>query len=94
MVIDHHCKQLKKLQCEQMILCTMMMQVTLGMTRAPPKCMETEMKDSEIMFSDSDVENEFDGDDGDNELSEIIDTLADEIIETLAEETVNKYYVL
>ena len=36
MVINHHCKQLKKLQRKQMILCTIMMQVTLGMTRAPP----------------------------------------------------------
>ena len=90
-VIDHHCKQLKKLQCEQMILCTMMMQVNLGMTRPPPKSMETEMKDREIMFSDSDVENEIDGD---KELTDIIDTLAEEIIETLAEETVSKYYPL
>ena len=30
--------------------------------KAPPKSMETEMKDREIMLSDSDVENEFDGD--------------------------------
>ena len=53
--------------------------------------METEMKDREIMFSDSDVENEIDGD---KELTDIIDTLAEEIIETLAEETVSKYYPL
>ena len=43
------------------------------------------------MFSDSDVENEIDGD---KELTDIIDTLAEEIIETLAEETVSKYYPL
>ena len=59
--------------------------------KGTPKSMETEMKDREIMFSDSDVENEFDGD---NELTDIIDTLAEEIIETLAEETVSKYYAL
>ena len=49
------------------------------------------MKDREILFSDSDVENEMDED---TELTDIIDTLAEEIIETLAEETVSKYYVL
>ena len=47
--------------------------------------METEMKFREILFSDSDVENEFDED---KELKDIIDTLTEEIIETLAEETV------
>ena len=43
------------------------------------------------MFSDidSDVENQTDGD---TDLTDIINTLADEIIETLAEETVSKYY--
>ena len=49
------------------------------------------MKDREILFSDSDVENEMDED---KELTDIIDTLAEEIIETLAEETVSKYYPL
>ena len=53
--------------------------------------METEMKDRENLFSDSDVENEM-GED--KELTDIIDTLAEEIIETLAEETVSKYYPL
>ena len=47
------------------------------------------MKDREIVFSDSDVENEIDGD---KELTDIIDTLTEETIETLAEETVSKYY--
>ena len=59
--------------------------------KGPPKSMETEMKDREIMFNDSDVENEFDED---KELKHKIDTLAEEIIETLAEETVSKYYAL
>ena len=59
--------------------------------KASPKSMETEMKDREILFSDSDVENEMDED---KELTDIIDTLAEEIIETLAEETVSKYYPL
>ena len=49
------------------------------------------MKDREILFSDSDVENEIDED---KELKHIIDTLAEEIIETLAEETVSRYYAL
>ena len=53
--------------------------------------METEMKDRENLFSDSDVENEM-GED--KELMDIIDTLEEEIIETLAEETVSKYYPL
>ena len=59
--------------------------------KGPPKSMETEMKDREILFSDSDVENEIDED---KELKHIIDTLAEEIIETLAEETVSRYYAL
>ena len=59
--------------------------------KTSPKSMETEMKDREILFSDSDVENEMDED---KELMDIIDTLAEEIIETLAEETVSKYYPL
>ena len=51
--------------------------------KGPPKSMETEMKDRENLFSDSDVENEM----GENkELTDIIDTLA--------EETVSKYYPL
>ena len=49
------------------------------------------MKDREILFSDSDVENEMDED---TELTDIINNLAEEIIETLAEETVSKYYAL
>ena len=49
------------------------------------------MKDREILFSDSDVENEMDED---KELTDIIDSLAEEIIKTLAEETVSKYYAL
>ena len=53
--------------------------------------METQMKDREILFSDSDVENEMDED---KELTHIIDSLAEEIIKTLAEETVSKYYAL
>ena len=56
-----------------------------------PKSMETEMKEREILFSDSDVKNKMDED---KELTDIIDTLTEEIIETLAEETVSKYYPL
>ena len=52
--------------------------------------METEMKDIENLFSDSDVENEIE----DKELTDVIDSLAEEIIETLAEETVSKYHTL
>ena len=59
--------------------------------KGPSKSMETEMNDREILFSDSDVENEIDED---KELKHIIDTLAEEIIETLAEETVSRYYAL
>ena len=59
--------------------------------KAACKSMETEMKDREILFSDSDVENESDED---TELTDIINNLAEEIIETLAEETVSKYYAL
>ena len=52
---------------------------------------KSEMTDRENLFSDidSDVENQTDGD---TDLTDIINTLADEIIETLAEETVSKYY--
>ena len=52
---------------------------------------KSEMTDRENLFSDidSDVENQMDGD---TDLTDIINTLADEIIETLAEETVSKYY--
>ena len=52
---------------------------------------KSEMTDRENLFSDidSDVENQTDGD---ADLTDIINTLADEIIETLAEETVSKYY--
>ena len=67
------------------------MEVTLSMTRPPPQSIQTEMKDREILFSDSDVENEMDED---KELTDLIDSLAEEIIETLAEETVSKYDAL
>ena len=52
---------------------------------------KSEMTDRENLFSDidSDLENQTDGD---TDLTDIINTLADEIIETLAEETVSKYY--
>ena len=52
---------------------------------------KSEMTDRENLFSDidSDLENPTDGD---TDLTDIINTLADEIIETLAEETVSKYY--
>ena len=52
---------------------------------------KSEMTDRENLFSDidSDVENQTDGD---TDLTDIINTLADEIIKTLAEETVSKYY--
>ena len=52
---------------------------------------KSEMTDRENLFSDidSDVENQMDGD---TDLTDIINTLADEIIKTLAEETVSKYY--
>ena len=62
-----------------------------NLDKAARKSMETEMKDREILFSDSDVENEIDED---TELTDIINNLAEEIIETLAEETVSKYYAL
>ena len=62
-----------------------------NLDKAAHKSMETEMKDREILFSDSDVENEMDED---TELTDIINNLAEEIIETLAEETVSKYYAL
>ena len=62
-----------------------------NLDKATRKSMETEMKDTEILFSDSDVENEIDED---TELTDIINNLAEEIIETLAEETVSKYYAL
>ena len=60
-----------------------------NLDKATRKSMETEMKDTEILFSD--VENEIDED---TELTDIINNLAEEIIETLAEETVSKYYAL
>ena len=62
-----------------------------NLDKATHKSMETEMKDREILFNDSDVENEMDED---TELTDIINNLAEEIIETLAEETVSKYYAL
>ena len=51
-----------------------------NLDKATRKSMETEMKDREILFSDSDVENEMDED---TELTDIINNLAEEIIELL-----------